>query len=33
VRCAELGNRVGAIKIASQGGQKHTIDRAALGLA
>jgi adenosine kinase len=33
VRCAELGNRVGAIKIASQGGQRHTIDRAALGLA
>ena len=32
VRCAELGNRVGSIKIASRGGQNHVIDRAALGL-
>ena len=32
-RCAELGNRVGSIKIASRGGQNHVIDRAALGLA
>ncbi len=31
-RCAELGNRVGAIKIASRGGQNHLLDRAALGL-
>ncbi|MBA3590572.1 carbohydrate kinase family protein [Methylibium sp.] len=31
-RCAELGNRVGAIKIASPGPQNHLIDRAALGL-
>jgi adenosine kinase len=31
-RCAELGNRVGALKIASRGGQNHRIDRAALGL-
>ena len=31
-RCAELGNRLGALKIASRGGQNHTIDRAALGL-
>ncbi len=31
-RCAELGNRMGAIKIASQGGQNHSIDRVALGL-
>lgn len=31
-RCVELGNRVGAIKIASQGGQNHQLDRAALGL-
>ncbi len=28
----ELGNKVGAIKIASQGGQNYTLDRAALGL-
>ncbi|PPE69541.1 carbohydrate kinase family protein [Caldimonas thermodepolymerans] len=33
VRCAELGNRVGAIKIACAGPQNHRIDRAALGLA
>lgn len=31
-RCAELGNRVGALKIASAGPQNHLIDRAALGL-
>jgi adenosine kinase len=31
-RCAELGNRVGALKIASAGPQNHVIDRAALGL-
>ncbi len=31
-RCVELGNRVGALKIASRGGQNHAIDRAALGL-
>jgi adenosine kinase len=31
-RCAELGNRLGAIKIASRGGQNHRLDRAALGL-
>jgi adenosine kinase len=31
-RCAELGNRIGALKIASRGGQNHRIDRAtALG--
>nr|WP_297352506.1 carbohydrate kinase family protein [uncultured Caldimonas sp.] len=33
VRCAELGNRVGAIKIACSGPQNHTLDRVALGLA
>ncbi|MCM5678719.1 carbohydrate kinase family protein [Schlegelella sp. S2-27] len=33
VRCAELGNRVGAIKIACSGPQNHSFDRAALGLA
>ena len=33
MRCAELGNRLGAIKIASRGGQNHSIDRAALGVA
>jgi adenosine kinase len=32
VRCVELGNRLGALKIASRGGQNHLIDRAALGL-
>jgi len=32
VRCAELGNRVGAIKIASRGGQNHVIDVTELGL-
>ncbi len=32
VRCCELGNKIGALKIASQGGQNWTADRAALGL-
>jgi adenosine kinase len=32
VQCSELGNKVGAIKIASQGGQNWTVDRVALGL-
>jgi adenosine kinase len=31
-RCVELGNRVGALKIACRGGQNHSIDRAALGV-
>jgi adenosine kinase len=31
-RCAALGNRLGALKIAHRGGQNHSIDRAALGL-
>jgi adenosine kinase len=31
-RCAALGNRLGAIKIASRGGQNHRIERAALDL-
>ena len=31
-RCAELGNRIGAIKIASRGGQNHVVDRAELGI-
>ena len=31
-RCVELGNRVGAVKIASLGGQNHRLDRAVLGL-
>ncbi len=30
-RCAELGNRLGSIKIASRGGQNHTWDNASLG--
>ena len=29
-RCVALGNRIGALKIASRGGQNHVIDRAAL---
>ena len=29
-RCAALGNRIGALKIASRGGQNHRIDKAAL---
>jgi adenosine kinase len=32
-RCAALGNRLGALKIASRGGQNHVVDREALGLA
>jgi adenosine kinase len=31
-RCVELGNRVGAIKIACLGGQNHRLDRSALKL-
>jgi len=31
-RCAELGNRVGALKIACAGPQNHVIDRTALDL-
>lgn len=31
-RCAELGNRLGALKIAQRGGQNHRIDPVALGL-
>ena len=31
-RCVALGNRLGALKIASRGGQNHVIDRAALGV-
>ena len=31
-RCAELGNRLGALKIAQRGGQNHVGDRQALGL-
>jgi adenosine kinase len=31
VRCIELGNKIGAIKIASRGGQNHKLDRIALG--
>jgi adenosine kinase len=32
LRCVELGNRLGALKIACRGGQNHTLDRTALGL-
>ena len=32
VRCAALGNRIGALKIASAGPQNHVIDCAALDL-
>ncbi|MBT2322150.1 carbohydrate kinase family protein [Variovorax paradoxus] len=31
-RCAELGNRVGALKIAQRGPQNYQVDRKALGL-
>ncbi len=31
-RCVSLGNRLGAIKIASRGGQNHHLDKTALGL-
>jgi adenosine kinase len=31
-RCVELGNRVGALKIASRGGQNHRIDKILLDL-
>src|SRR5882724_3157062 len=31
-RCVALGNELGALKIASRGGQNHLIDRNALGL-
>jgi adenosine kinase len=31
-RCVELGNRLGALKIAHQGPQNHTIDAMALGV-
>ncbi|CAN5317923.1 carbohydrate kinase family protein [soil metagenome] len=31
-RCITLGNQIGAIKIASRGGQNHVIDKAALGV-
>ena len=31
-RCVELGNRIGALKIACRGGQNHLIDRSSLGL-
>ncbi len=32
VRCVELGNRVGALKIACRGGQNHVVDKVALGV-
>ncbi len=32
-RCAELGNRIGAVKIASRGGQNHVLDRTELGVS
>jgi len=32
VKCVELGNRIGAVKIAHHGPQNHPVDRAALGL-
>ena len=31
-RCIELGTRIGALKIASRGGQNHAVDRTALGV-
>jgi adenosine kinase len=32
-RSAELGSRIGALKIACRGGQNHVIDTTALGVA
>jgi adenosine kinase len=32
LRCVELGNRIGALKIASRGGQNHRINRSAFDL-
>ena len=32
LRCAGLGNRLGALKIASRGGQNHVLDRTLLGV-
>ena len=32
-RCAELGNRIGALKIAQRGPQNYQVDRKALGLS
>ena len=32
LRCVELGNRIGALKIASRGGQNHQIDTGVLDL-
>ena len=29
-RCAVLGNRLGALKVAASGPQNYTVDRAAL---
>jgi len=29
--CARLGNRLGALKIASRGGQNHVLDRTLVG--
>jgi adenosine kinase len=31
-RCVELGNKIGALKIASRGGQNHVVDPKALGV-
>ena len=31
-RCAQLGNHLGAIKIAERGPQNYSIDKAAIGL-
>jgi adenosine kinase len=31
-RCAQLGNQLGALKIASRGGQNHVLDRLQLGV-
>jgi adenosine kinase len=32
VKCVQLANRIGAIKIAAAGPQNYTLDRAALGV-
>ena len=31
IKCVELGNKIGAVKIAYRGGQNHPVDKAALG--
>jgi adenosine kinase len=32
IKCVELGNKIGAVKIAYRGGQNHPVDKATLGV-